>query len=126
MPIQSRPQTLLIEVMRNETNTPAQHEQAIEHAILEIILGFFGREGSAVAKQVDEADGDAAVDVEDQVVLLGGCDGLDGDGVVEELGGWEVLLAVFLHQLDAEVGVVAGFDAVADAGNYSCLSATVI
>lgn len=122
MPIQPRPQPLLVQEMRNQPNTPAQHEEAVEHAHLQVLLGLLGGEGAAVAQQVDEADGDAAVDVEDQVVLFGGRDGLDGDGVVEELGAGEVVLAEFFDEGDAQVGVVAGFDAVADAGDCGLLA----
>lgn len=121
MPVKTRPQPLLIQIMRNQTNGSSEHEQAIEHTIPEIILRLFRAESAAVAEQIDEADGDAAVDVENEVVLLGGGDGLDGDGVVEELGGREVLLAELLDEGDAEVGVVAGFDAVADTGDCESL-----
>ena len=69
MPIQARPQSLLIEVMRNETDRAAQHEEAVEHAVVEVVLGLLGTEGAAVAEEVDEADGDAAVDVEDEIGL---------------------------------------------------------
>lgn len=121
MPVQAGTQPLLIKVMRNQTNRATEHEQAIEHAVVQVVLGLLGGEGAAVAHEVDEADGDAAVDVEDEVVLLGRRDGLDGDGVVEELGGGEVLLAEFLDEGDAEVGVVAGLDAVADTGDCRLL-----
>ena len=125
MPVQARPQPLLVQKVGDETDTTAQHEQTVQHAHLEVILGLLGAEGAAVAQQVDEADGDAAVDVEDQVVLLGGCDGFDSEGVVEELGGGEVEFDVVLHELDAEIGVVAGFDTVADAGDCMVSSALI-
>lgn len=93
-------QALLVEEMSNETDGAAQHEQAVENTHAEVVFGFFGAKGTRVAEQVDEADGDAAVDVEDQVVLLGCRDGLDRDGIVEEFAAGEVLLDVLLDQLD--------------------------
>ena len=107
MPVQTRPQSLLIEVMRDETDRAAEHEQAVQHTVLKVVFGLFRAEGAAVAHQVDEADGDATVDVKDQIVFLGGRDGLDGDGVVEELGGREVLLAELFDERYAKIGVVS-------------------
>lgn len=117
MAVQAGAQPLLVEEVGNETDGTTEDEEAVEHAHLEVVLGLLGGEGAAVAEQVDEADGDGAVDVEDEVVLLGGGDGLDSDGVVEELGGGEVGLAELLDEGDAQVGVVAGLDAVADTGD---------
>ena len=122
MPVQTCPQSLLVEIMRNQTDGAAKHEQAVQHAVLEVVFGLFCAEGAAVAHEVDEADGDTAVDVEDEVVFLRGCDGLDGDGVVEELGGWEALLDELFDELYAEIGVVAGFDAMADTRDWRLLA----
>ena len=111
--------------MRNETNRTAEHEQAVQHAVLEVIFCLFSAESATVAKQVDETDGDAAVNVEDEVVLLGGGDGLDGDGVVEQFGVWEVLLNELFHELYAEIGIVAGLDAMANTRDYELLAIAV-
>ena len=107
MPVEASAQSLLIEVMRNETDAAAEHEQAVEHTILQVLFGFFGAEGTAVAEEVHEADCDAAVDVEDQVVFLRGRHCFDGDCVVEEFGGWEVLQAELLDERDTEIWVVS-------------------
>ena len=115
MPVKTCPQPLLIQVMRNETDRASEHEQPVEDTVLEIVFRLFCAESAAVAEQIDEAHGDAAVDVQDEVVLLRGCDGFDGDGVVEELGGGEVLLAELFDEGDTEIGVVARFDTVANA-----------
>jgi len=80
--VEASAQSLLVEEMGNQTNGATEHEQTVEHTHLEVVLGLFLRESATVSEQVDEADGDAAVDVEDQVVLLTRRDGLDGDGVV--------------------------------------------
>lgn len=114
MPVQTRPQPLLVEIMRNKTDRATQHEQSVEHAVLEVVLSLLSAEGTAVAHEVHEADGNAAINIENEVVFLRGGDSLDGDGVVEEFGGWEVLLTEFFNESYAEVGVVAGFDTMAD------------
>lgn len=117
MAVEAGAQALLVQEMGDETDASAEDEEAVEHAHGEVVFGFFGGEGAAVADEVDEADGDAAVDVEDEVVLLGGGDCLDGNGVVEELVRREVLDHVFLDQLDTEVRVGAGLDTVANTGD---------
>ena len=91
--------------------------------IAHVVLALLGGEGTAVAEQVDEADSDTAVNVQDQVVLLGGGDSLDSDGVVEQLGAGEVLLDELLDELDTEIGVVTGLDLVADTGDELVLLA---
>ena len=85
---------------------------------LEIVLSFFGSEGTTVPQQVNKADGDATVNVEDQVILLGGSDALDGKSVVEELVSLEAFLDKFLNKLDTEIRVVARFDLVANTRDY--------
>jgi hypothetical protein len=115
MSVQPSPQPLLIEVMRNQTNRTSQNEQSVQNAHLHVVLGLFSAESTAVAHQVDEADGDAAVDVEDQVVLFGGGDSFDSNGIVEHLAGWEALLDKLFDEFDTEIGVVARFDFVANA-----------
>ena len=47
--VQASPQPLLIQEVGNQTNTPSEHEQTVEHTVLEIVLGFLGRERAAVA-----------------------------------------------------------------------------
>lgn len=103
--------------MRNQPDTPTQHKQPVQHTHAEIIFSFFGAESAAVAHEVDKADGDAAVNVEDQVVFFRGRDCFDGDGVFEHFAAGEALLDEFFDELDPEVGVVARFDFVANSGN---------
>lgn len=54
-------------MVANETNAATQHKQAVERANLDVLVSFFAGEGPAIAKQVDKADGNAAVDVENQL-----------------------------------------------------------
>lgn len=121
--VQASAQTLLVEVVGNQTNGATQHEQTVEDTHAHVVLDLLVGEGTAVAEQVNEADSNTAVDVEDQVVLLRGGDSLNSNGVVEQLGAGEVLLDKFLDQLDTEIGVVAGLDLVADTGDQLVLLA---
>ena len=117
MTVQTGTETFLIEEMGDETDGATEDEEAVEDAHLEVILGLLGAEGARIAEQVHEANGDAAIDVEDQVILFRRGDGLDREGVIEKFGVGEVVLAVLFDQGHTEIRVVAGFDAVADAGD---------
>ncbi len=114
MPIQASPQSLLIQIMRNQSNTPTQHEQPVQHAHIQVIFSFLRAESATVTHEIDEADSDAAVDVEDQVVFFGGGDGFNGDGVLEHFAAGKAFLHEFFDEFDAQVGVIAGFYFVAD------------
>ena len=121
--VQTGAQALLVEVVGNQTDAAAQNEQTVEDTHTHVVLDLLAGEGTAVAEQVNEADSDAAVDVEDQVVLLGGGNSLDGNGVVEQLGAGEVLLNELLDELDTQIRVVAGLDLVANTGDQLVLLA---
>ena len=88
-------------------------------AYLDVLIGLVGGEGAAVAEQVDEADGDAAVNVEDQVVLLRGCHRLDSERVVEQAVAREVLAHILLHKLHTQIRVVDALDLVPNAADCS-------
>lgn len=120
--VQTSAQSLLVQEVGNKTNGTAKHEQTVQHTHLEVVFRLFLAESAAVSEQVDEANSNASVDVKNEVVLLGGGNTLDGDGVIEELGRWEVLLAELLYKGDTQVRVVAGLDTVTNTGDY-CLSA---
>jgi pyruvate/2-oxoglutarate/acetoin dehydrogenase E1 component len=106
----------------NQTNRASEHEQTVENSHLEVILGLLVAEGARVSKKIDEADGDTAVDVENEVVLLRGCDRFDGECVIEELGVREVGLAVLLYERNTEIGVVARLDTVTNTRNCTLLA----
>lgn len=120
MPIQTSTETFLIQIMGNETNASAQHEKTVQHAHVEVIFGFFGAEGTAVAHKIDKADSYTTVDVQDQVVLLASGDGFDSDSVVKHLATGEALLDEFFDELNTEIRVVAGFYFMTDTGNWCC------
>ena len=103
--------------MGNQTNASAKDEQAVQYSHLEVVFGFLGAECAAVAEEIDKADSDAAVDVENQVIFLGRGDRLDRNRIVEELGRGEVGLDKLFDELDAEVRIIARFDTMADARN---------
>jgi hypothetical protein len=109
--------SLLVQEVGNETNGTTQDEKTIENADGQVLLGLLGRERSTLSEQVNEADGNATIDVQDQVVFLRGGDGLNGNSVVKQLVGGEVLEHKVLDQLDAQIGVVARLDSVADTRN---------
>lgn len=122
MPVKPSAQPLLVKVMSNETDRATEHEQSVQDTVLEVVFCLFCAEGATVAHEIDEADSDAAVDVEDKVVFLGGCDGFDGDGVVEELGGWEVLQAELFDERHAEIWVVSRLYTVANTRDCNMLA----
>lgn len=117
MPVQSSAQSLLIQVMRNQTDRSSENEETVENTVVEVILGFLRVEGAAVAEKVDKADGDAAVNIQDQAVFLGGCDGFDSERVIEEFGAREMFLAELFDESDTQIRVVSGLDAMANTGD---------
>lgn len=107
MSVETSAQPLLVEIVGNQTNAAAQHEKAVENTHVKVVFGFFGGEGTAVTEEVDKTDSDCAVNVENEIVLLGSCDSLDGDGIVEQLVAGEVLSDELLYELDTKIGVGA-------------------
>ena len=65
--VQRCTQALLVEVVADEANGATEDEEAVQGADLDVLVRLLGREGAGVAQQVDEADGDAAIDVEDEL-----------------------------------------------------------
>lgn len=122
MSVETGAQSLLVEVVSNETNAAAKNKETVENSHLHVVLDFLGRESTTVAHQVNEADSNATIDVQNEVVLLGGGDGLDSDSIVEQLGAREVLLGELLDQLDTQIRVVPGLDSVANTRDYANVS----
>jgi hypothetical protein len=118
MTVETGAESLLIEVMGDEADAAAEDEESIEDTHLEVIFGFFLAEGTAVTHQVNEADSDTAIDVEDEVVFLGGRYRLNSNGIVKKLVGSEVLEHEFLNKLDTKIGIVSRLDSVANTGNF--------
>jgi hypothetical protein len=51
----------------DEPNTPAKHEQTVEGTDPDVLIGLLGCEGARVTQEVDEADSDATVNIEDEL-----------------------------------------------------------
>ena len=67
MAVERCTQALLVEVVADETDGATEDEEAVQGADLDVLVRLLGRECAGVAQQVDEADGDAAIDVEDEL-----------------------------------------------------------
>src|SRR5438045_3593188 len=46
MSVQTSAQSLLVEVMCNQTNASAQHEETVKNTHLQVVLGFLGTESA--------------------------------------------------------------------------------
>jgi hypothetical protein len=115
--VQASAESLLVEVVGNKTNATSEHEKSVEDTHLQVVLSLFSGESTRVAEEVNKGDSDTSVNVKNEVVLLGSCDSLDSNGVIQELVCGEVLGHVFLNQLDTEIRVVTRLDLVANTGN---------
>lgn len=122
MSVQASAQSLLVEVVRNQTDATAEHEQTVQDTHLQVILNFLGSEGTTVAEEINEANGNATIDIQDEVILLRSGHSLNSDSIVKQLGAGEVLLRIFFNQLDTEVRVVAGLDSVSNTRDYQQLA----
>lgn len=140
MTVEGCPESLLIKVMTDESNASSKNEQSVQGTDLDVLIGFFAGESTAITEQVDEADGDASIDVQDELkrrgievseeprgvnkesetysILLGSGDLLNSQSVVEESVTGEVLGDVLLDELDTQIGVVDALDLVANTRDY--------
>lgn len=114
MSVKAGSQSLLVKEMSNQANAAPKNEKSVEDTHVQVVLSFFRRKGATVTEEIDEADGDTTIDVEDEVVLLGGGDCLNGDSVVEEFVGGKVLHDEFFDKLDTEIGIRSRLDTVTD------------
>ncbi|CAL1709374.1 unnamed protein product [Somion occarium] len=88
MAVERCAQTLLVKVMPNETDGSAKDEKTVQGTNL-YQGSLFWCEGTTVSKEIDEANGDTPVDVQDQLKTLRHL--LDSKGIVEETVAREVL-----------------------------------
>ncbi len=119
MSVETSAKSLLVEEVGNKTDAATKDEETIEYTHLEVVFSFFTAECTTVAEQVDEADSNAAINVENEVVLLGSCHGLNSNCVIEKLVGSKVLDHELLDKLDTEIRVVPGLDSVANTGDFT-------
>jgi hypothetical protein len=54
-------------MVSDETDAATEDKETIEGPNLDVLIGFFGGEGTTVTQEINEADGDAAIDVEDEL-----------------------------------------------------------
>jgi len=69
MTVQRCAEPLLVKMVTNETNATTEDKQPVERPDLDVLVRIFGGEGAAVPEEIDKADGDAAVDVQDELWL---------------------------------------------------------
>ena len=67
MTVQRRAESLLVKMVTNETNATTEDKQPVERPNLDVLVRLFRGEGAAVPEEIDKADGDAAVDVQDEL-----------------------------------------------------------
>jgi hypothetical protein len=78
------------------------------------ILISSSRKRTRISKQVDKADGNVSVNIQDENIFLCCGQTLDGEGIIEEGVAGEVLLDVFFDKLDTQVWVVHRLDLMAN------------
>jgi hypothetical protein len=54
-------------MVANETNAAAKDEEAVQGSDPDVLISLLRGEGTTVTKEIDEADGNASVDVEDEL-----------------------------------------------------------
>ena len=67
MTVQRCTQTLLIEVVTNETDAATKNEETIQSADFDVFVSFLWCEGTTVSQKVDEADGNTTIDVQNKL-----------------------------------------------------------
>ena len=58
-----------MKMVTNETNAVTEDKQPVERPDLDVLVRVFGGEGATVPEEIDKADRDAAVDVENELWL---------------------------------------------------------
>lgn len=74
-------------------------------------------QSTGIAQEIDETNGDTAIDVEDERILLRRGDVFDGESVIQSRRSREMLLYKLLDEFDSEIRVRFRFDLVTDAGD---------
>jgi hypothetical protein len=70
MSVQGSAETFLIKMMADETDAATENEESVERSNLDIFLRLLGGKSTAITEQVDEANSDASIDVENELVLF--------------------------------------------------------
>lgn len=133
-PSTKRPLSVPICVCDTELATLLPH--GAQATYLDVLVSLFWRESTTIAEQVDEADGNTAIDVEDELVVLISNRNmaeknktktnrillrcrhlLDRERIIKQAVTGEVLVHILLHELNSEIRVVDALDLVANAGD---------
>ena len=117
--VQRSAETLLVEMVADEADAAPEDEETVEGANADVLVCFISAKGATVSQEINEADGNAAINVEDESVLLGSGDLLDGQSVIKQRVTGEVLANVVLDELNAQIRIVDALDLVADTADYS-------
>eukprot|EP00047_Mylnosiga_fluctuans_P002395 m.224315 g.224315 ORF g.224315 m.224315 type:complete len:1021 (+) comp11078_c0_seq1:64-3126(+) len=123
--VQTLLQALLVQIVADKAGGPAQHEQAVQAAHLDVLIRLLGREGAALAQEIHKCDSNCAIHIENEVRLLGGRDLLNLHGVGEQVRPREMLLDILLDDGDAHVGILERLDTMANAHDQLVLAAHV-
>ena len=60
-------QPLLVKMVANETDATAKNKETVEGSNLDVLVSFLASERATITEQIDEADGNATIDVEDEL-----------------------------------------------------------
>jgi hypothetical protein len=61
------PESLLVKMVTNETDATTENKETVEGADLNVLVGFFTSKGAAITQEVNKADCDATIDIQDEL-----------------------------------------------------------
>jgi hypothetical protein len=67
MTVQRCTESLLVKMVSDKPDAAAEHEQAVQRADLDVFIGLFRCKSTAVTQEINKADSNAAVDVENEL-----------------------------------------------------------
>jgi hypothetical protein len=70
MAVERCSESLLVEMVTNETDATTENEETIQRANLNVLVRLFPSERSTVPEEVNEADCDATIDVENELDII--------------------------------------------------------
>jgi hypothetical protein len=60
-------QALLVQMVTDESDAASEDEQTVEGTNLDVLISLLGGERTTVTEEIDEADGDASIDIQDKL-----------------------------------------------------------
>jgi len=67
MAVEGCSEPLLVKMVTNEADATTENEKTVQCANLDILISFLSSERAAITEEIDEANCDAAVDVENEL-----------------------------------------------------------